>query len=78
MKNATLFPLLAYTLMFENYAGKEYNLTFNDNEPNIKTYGSTAVKSTSPEEWKNSIKSQNRNELCACGSGKKYKKCCGK
>lgn len=22
-------------------------------------------------------KSQNRNEMCACGSGKKYKKCCG-
>lgn len=21
---------------------------------------------------------QNRNDLCACGSGKKYKKCCGK
>jgi hypothetical protein len=23
-------------------------------------------------------KKQGRNELCACGSGKKYKKCCGK
>jgi hypothetical protein len=23
-------------------------------------------------------KAQGRNELCACGSGKKYKKCCGK
>lgn len=22
-------------------------------------------------------KAQNRNEKCACGSGKKYKKCCG-
>ena len=21
---------------------------------------------------------QGRNELCACGSGKKYKKCCGR
>lgn len=23
-------------------------------------------------------KDQNRNELCNCGSGSKYKKCCGK
>lgn len=23
-------------------------------------------------------KTPNRNDLCSCGSGKKYKKCCGK
>jgi len=27
---------------------------------------------------KNSIKETGRNELCSCGSGKKYKKCCGR
>ena len=24
------------------------------------------------------VKKQGRNELCSCGSGKKYKQCCGK
>lgn len=28
-------------------------------------------------EW-NRTHSQGRNELCNCGSGKKFKKCCGK
>ena len=27
---------------------------------------------------KNILQTQNRNDFCACGSGKKYKKCCGK
>ncbi len=27
---------------------------------------------------KNTLQVQNRNDFCACGSGKKYKKCCGK
>jgi SEC-C motif-containing protein len=27
---------------------------------------------------KNTAQTQNRNDFCACGSGKKYKKCCGK
>ena len=29
-------------------------------------------------EPKNALQIQNRNDFCACGSGKKYKKCCGK
>ena len=24
------------------------------------------------------VKKQNRNELCSCGSGQKFKKCCGR
>ena len=28
--------------------------------------------------FKRSIKKIGRNELCPCGSGKKYKRCCGK
>lgn len=27
---------------------------------------------------KDALQVQNRNDFCACGSGKKYKKCCGK
>lgn len=37
----------------------------------------------SPKKWRNCVnipvgseKKQGRNELCACGSGKKFKKCC--
>ena len=43
-----------------------------------ETYGSRAVRNINPKEWKEQckIKHQGRNELCACGSGKKCKKCC--
>lgn len=57
------------TFMFENY-------NLNDNSPNIKTYGSKAVKTFLPNEWKNKKREQSRNEFCNCGSGKKYKNCC--
>jgi preprotein translocase subunit SecA len=49
---------------------------FNDGSPSLKTHGSNAVKLISVEEWKDKKKEQGRNEPCACGSGKKYKKCC--
>lgn len=47
-----------------------------DDSPNIKTYGSNYVKRIPYTEVKNMPKEQGRNELCKCGSGKKYKKCC--
>lgn len=34
-------------------------------------------KKTPLTDWAKSVK-QGRNEKCACGSGKKYKHCCGK
>jgi len=37
----------------------------------------TEIKEEKPEQVKDVVKI-GRNELCPCGSGKKYKKCCGK
>lgn len=65
--------MLAYALLGEN---KMPIFDFNDGSPDIRTYGSKAVKNFSPDEWKQQRREQGRNELCNCGSGKKYKKCC--
>lgn len=51
-------------------------LTINDGSPNIRTYGSRAYKTYSPDKWKDREAGQGRNEPCNCGSGVKYKKCC--
>lgn len=35
-------------------------------------------KAATPQQYVRSAPKTGRNELCLCGSGKKYKKCCGK
>ena len=35
-------------------------------------------KEVGPAQFKRDAPKKGRNELCPCGSGKKYKKCCGK
>ena len=45
----------------------------------VETYGSKKVGIWSPNNWEEKCKlqpKQGRNELCNCGSGKKYKHCC--
>jgi uncharacterized protein YecA (UPF0149 family) len=42
------------------------------------TYGSKFVQHHSPKQWGGRLKTPGRNEPCSCGSGKKYKQCCGK
>lgn len=61
---------------------KDYNNRLFDNEVE-DTYGVFVRKLGGYQkyyEWKTEIskpkKMQGRNELCACGSGKKFKKCC--
>ena len=47
---------------------------------NLKVYNETTEKinqKTLKEKFKNLAKKTNRNEPCPCGSGKKFKKCCG-
>ena len=47
---------------------------------NLKVYSEPTEKinqSMSKEKFKNLNKKISRNEPCPCGSGKKYKKCCG-
>ncbi|HNW82696.1 MAG TPA: YchJ family protein [bacterium] len=34
-------------------------------------------EAVSPEQMKREVPKTGRNDLCPCGSGKKYKKCCG-
>jgi hypothetical protein len=67
--------LFLASMMFMNYE-KLSIPSFGKGE---QTYGSRVAKSINPAEWKEICKKkeQGRNELCACGSGKKYKKCCG-
>lgn len=76
---ALMCAILAYGLMNEldnknTFFFENYNLS--GGVPNIRTYGSKAVKSFSPDEWKQQKREQGRNEPCNCGSGKKYKRCC--
>lgn len=50
------------------YPGVDYSSILNISTPKPKYY-----KYLEPK--KNKLK-QNRNSLCSCGSGKKFKKCC--
>jgi hypothetical protein len=53
-------------------------IPLNDRSSYVPTYGSTKVNNYSPDEWKLlEHKKIGRNDLCVCGSGKKFKKCCG-
>lgn len=68
--------LMAVSAMFNFYLySKLPGISLGKGE---QTYGSKAARSINPAEWKEQckIKHQGRNELCACGSGKKCKKCC--
>ena len=68
-------------VMGGSYNFLPYNLTRNvlgDNTPSIKTHSSREVKTFSPKVWKETDHTKiGRNDLCHCGSNKKYKKCCG-
>jgi hypothetical protein len=69
----TSLPLLIYALTGLRDLP---NLNFNVGKKE-ETYGSNKVKHFDKVEWKNRKPQQTRNDICNCGSGKKYKKCCG-
>jgi SEC-C motif domain protein len=63
----------------------EFKASFLDDEGVLQIHHekSTFVKENGQWYYLNGIinsksNAQNRNDFCACGSGKKYKKCCGK
>lgn len=51
---------------------------FPGNSPRLFMRQAKVVATTSPLIKAPVQKGRNRNELCSCGSGKKYKQCCGK
>ena len=59
------------------YTGEEQEKQHEKQYKNISTSGPGEVSSAKKEPIINSEKI-GRNDLCPCGSGKKYKKCCGK
>ena len=68
----TLFENLLKKLK-QDYIVVLMNLKF------VKTSSGKSEEKTSEEKSINQInKKVKRNEPCPCGSGKKYKKCCGK
>ena len=50
----------------------------NSNNPKITNISTNDSKSTLKKEPVRTQKTQGRNEICSCGSGKKYKNCCGR
>ena len=64
--------------------GKAEKESFRDEEPSSKVRVRMVPdqpKPSQPEQKQQPIKKEKtvgRNEPCPCGSGKKYKKCCGK
>jgi preprotein translocase subunit SecA len=78
--------LMMFKEMEEAFKEQVFSLINNiktDNVVNIKTEENTPKQTliTSQEELKEFVdtkKEVGRNDLCTCGSGKKYKKCCGK
>jgi uncharacterized protein YchJ len=71
----SLFP---YTMYLEPVDHSVFMDTFDDNSPNIRTYGSSKVEKHSPAQWQELKKQPKiaRNAPCPCGSDKKYKQCC--
>jgi len=59
------------------YTGEEQEKQHEKQYKNVSTSGPGEVSSAKKEPIINSEKI-GRNDLCPCGSGKKYKKCCGK
>ena len=69
----TSLPLLVYALTgLRDLPSLNFNVGRSE-----RTYGSRNVKHFDKEEWKNRKPQQGRNDICNCGSGIKYKKCCG-
>ena len=81
------YPLQEFAALIENYRteaetpqdGERYFALVIEAKNNSRIW---ANKGFTPRElavlMKNKPKSIGRNDLCPCGSGKKYKKCCGK
>jgi len=44
----------------------------------VWTHGSHEVRVCKADDWKKMQKPPGRNEPCLCGSGRKFKKCCGR
>ena len=59
------------------YTGAEQEKQHDKNYKNVSTSGPGDERATIKEPVINKDKI-GRNDLCPCGSGKKYKKCCGK
>ena len=56
--------------------GDTSNITIEETRELRDILGITTMKEDNPSLKKPKKKIQKRNELCNCGSGKKYKKCC--
>jgi SEC-C motif-containing protein len=65
----------------------EFKAYFIDYEGKLQVHHEKSTFLKEAEKWfyssgiinpKNTLQVQNRNVFCVCGSGKKYKKCCGK
>ena len=57
------------------------NLVFTDRQPiysKINEYTKNRIKALKSEHMASSLQQVGRNSSCPCGSGKKYKKCCGR
>jgi len=62
--------------MFDEYE-KEIKMVITNPYEHLKYLDASGIYPSVPQYIRDSPK-VNRNEPCICGSGKKYKKCCGK
>ena len=79
---STLFKIQTVTPGTSATRKEESNLSYSGGEEIAHFSGNNssteAQKENAPQEPIVSQKKANRNDPCPCGSGKKYKKCCGK
>lgn len=61
-------------------SGKATNITVNQtiNQVLVQTEKESSAQEKARQPTKKAAPNVGRNELCPCGSGKKYKKCCGR
>jgi preprotein translocase subunit SecA len=73
-----VFSQLSQRLMHPESGKFESAPIITDGKTELPSPPSASVKTTVPEFHQQSRRKIGRNEPCPCGSGKKYKKCCGR
>lgn len=78
-KEKGLFDECPFALesMEESYASNEVSATISHDDTDPMDYFSPALSVLSQEPVRRSEPKPSRNQPCPCGSGRKYKKCCG-
>jgi len=75
MRDAAIRALSRVRIKAE--APQEQEFQHKDETSNLRYSGSEPAEETKPEPKRRDAPKVGRNDLCPCGSGKKYKKCCG-